>query len=37
MEDITTEELKQLVKRKMQSIQRKKGVIHSFFIGTYVT
>jgi len=33
----TTEELKRLVKRKMQSIQRKKGVVHSFFIGTYVT
>lgn len=33
----TTEELKKLVKRKMQSIQRKKGMVNSFFIGTYVT
>ena len=32
----TTEELKNLVKRKMQGIQRKKGMVHSFFIGTYV-
>lgn len=32
----TTEELKNLVKRKMQSIQRKKEVVNSFFIGTYV-
>lgn len=31
-----TEELKKLVKRKMQSIQRKKDLLHSFFIGTYV-
>lgn len=31
-----TKELKKLVKRKMQSIQRKKTLIHSFFIGTYV-
>jgi transposase len=33
----TTDELKRLVKKKMQSIQRKKGLINSFFIGTYVT
>lgn len=32
----STEELKGLVKRKMQSIQRKKGLVNSFFIGTYV-
>lgn len=31
-----TDELKKLVKRKMQGIQRKKKVINSFFIGTYV-
>jgi len=31
-----TKELKKLVKRKMQSIQRKRGLITSFFIGTYV-
>lgn len=31
-----TNELKNLVKRKMQSIQRKKGLVASFFIGTYV-
>lgn len=31
-----TTELKKLVKRKMQSIQRKKELLHSFFIGTYV-
>lgn len=31
-----TEELKKLVKRKMQSIQRKKPLIHSFFVNTYV-
>jgi len=31
-----TQELKKLVKRKMQSIQRKKKLIHSFFVGTYV-
>lgn len=31
-----TEELRKLVKRKMQSIQRKKGLLQSFFIGTYV-
>jgi len=31
-----TEELKKLIKRKMQGIQRKKKVINSFFIGTYV-
>ena len=30
-------ELRNLVKKKMQSIQRKKGLINSFFIGTYVT
>lgn len=30
------EELRHLVKRKMQSIQRKKGLVNSFFIGTYV-
>lgn len=28
-----TEELRHLVKRKMQSIQRKKGLLHSFFVG----
>lgn len=33
----TTNELKHLVKRKLQSIQRRKGLVHSFFIGTYVT
>lgn len=32
-----TDELKKLVKRKMQSIQRKKGLVNSFFVGTYVT
>ncbi len=32
----TTEELKSLVKRKMQGIQRKKGIVNSFFVGTYV-
>jgi len=31
-----TKELKKLVKRKMQVIQRKKKVINSFFVGTYV-
>jgi transposase len=31
-----TEELKVLVKRKMQGIQKKKGLVNSFFIGTYV-
>lgn len=31
-----TKELKKLVKRKMMSIQRKKGLVASFFIGTYV-
>ncbi len=31
-----TNELKHLVKRKMQSIQKRKKLIHSFFIGTYV-
>lgn len=31
-----TKELKKLVKRKMQGIQRKKRVINSFFVGTYV-
>lgn len=31
-----TPELKHLVKRKMQSIQRRKSLIHSFFSGTYV-
>ncbi len=31
-----TKELKKLVKRKMQGIQRKKKVINSFFVGTYV-
>lgn len=31
-----TEELKHLVKRKMQGIQRKKKVVNSFFVGTYV-
>lgn len=29
-------ELRKLVKRKMQGIQRKKGLVNSFFIGTYV-
>lgn len=33
----TTKELKKLVKRKMQSIQHNTSLIHSFFIGTYVT
>ncbi len=33
----TTDDLKKLVKKKMQSIQRKKGLVSSFFIGTYVT
>src|SRR3989338_9233254 len=32
-----TAELKKLVKRKMQSIQRTNGLVASFFIGTYVT
>lgn len=32
-----TIELKRLVKRKMQSIQRTNGLVASFFIGTYVT
>ena len=32
-----TDDLKKLVKRKMQSIQRKKGLVNSFFVGTYVT
>ncbi len=32
-----TMELKKLVKRKMQSIQRTNGLVASFFIGTYVT
>lgn len=31
-----TDELRKLVKRKMQSIQRREELIHSFFIGTYV-
>lgn len=31
-----TKELRKLVKRKMQGIQRKKQVINSFFVGTYV-
>ena len=31
-----TAELKKLVKRKMQSIQRTNGLVASFFIGTYV-
>jgi len=31
-----TEELRKLVKRKMQGIQHKKKVINSFFVGTYV-
>ena len=31
-----TKELRILVKRKMQGIQRKKKVINSFFVGTYV-
>ena len=31
-----TNELKHLVKRKMQSIQKRTELIHSFFIGTYV-
>lgn len=31
-----TPELRKLVKRKMQGIQRKKRVINSFFVGTYV-
>ena len=30
------DELRSLVKRKMQSIQRKKGLVNSFFVGTYV-
>lgn len=30
-------ELRSLVKRKMQGIQKKKGLVNSFFIGTYVT
>lgn len=32
-----TEQLKKLVKRKMQSIQRKPALVNSFFVGTYVT
>lgn len=32
-----TEELRKLVKRKMQSIQKTNGLITSFFIGTYIT
>ena len=31
-----TKELRKIVKRKMQSIQRKQNLVHSFFIGTYV-
>jgi len=31
-----TKEFRKLVKRKMQGIQRKKKVINSFFVGTYV-
>lgn len=31
-----TDELRKLVKRKMHGIQRKKHVVNSFFIGTYV-
>lgn len=33
----TTEELRPLVRRKMQSIQKRKGLVGSFFIGSYVT
>lgn len=32
----TTEELRPLVRRKMQSIQKRKGLVGSFFIGSYV-
>ena len=32
----TTKELKQLVKRKMQGIQRKNSLVHSFFMKSYV-
>ena len=32
----TTDELRHLVTRKMKSIQRKKGLVSSFFIGSYV-
>lgn len=32
----TTDELKSFVKRKMQGIQRKRGLVASFFLGTYV-
>lgn len=32
-----TEQLKKVVKRKMQSIQRKPSIINSFFLNTYVT
>lgn len=32
----TTAELKNLVKRKMHGIQKRKDLIHSFFVGTYV-
>lgn len=33
----TTDELKKIVKRKMIGMQRKNGLIASFFIGSYVT
>lgn len=33
----TKQELRKLVLRKMQGIQRKRGLVNSFFIGTYVT
>lgn len=33
---INKTELRKLVKRKMQGIQRKKGLVNSFFVGTYV-
>ena len=32
----TTDELRHLVRRKMKGIQRKKGLVSSFFIGSYV-
>ncbi len=32
----TTDQLRRLVTRKMKSIQRKKGLVSSFFIGSYV-
>lgn len=32
----TTDELRHLVSRKMKSVQRKKGLVRSFFIGSYV-